>query len=513
MRRILVALCSCAGLNKEGADRIRQALEGRFPGVVVHPPLPLCQTPSLLAQAIREKGADGVVVGACAEAEHHLAFEREAQRARLAPLALLIVDMEGWTMPTPKAQVACARAGVILAGAVARLQAGREPTPNAVRLRLAPLSTPLTRRALFRLPPVRLQEVAVVESELCAAQRGCRLCVQVCPYQALETADDTLMVLRERCEGCGLCVPACPTGAIDLSATSLPALRAQVDALLTFPEAHLPHRAIAFTCPCRPLPPGNALPPSVLPVAVPCLGLLTLDIPLRAVGMGATGIALPEPSSCPHQSAQVVRERVQLLGNLLEALGIGRERLAVLPADAQAQKDALRRLANLPPSAPLDAVPAGDLPTLLLALSRRAGVSVRMGHPASPLGIVEVSGACTLCGSCATVCPPSALLLHQGDREATLSFHSHRCTACGMCAPACPEGAIALWRGVDTACLAQGMRVVARTPQALCRSCGRPFMPLALVKKVQTVLAQQGIPNLEAFTTLCPDCRGFPTAR
>ena len=43
---------------------------------------------------------------------------------------------------------------------------------------------------------------------------GCRLCVRVCPYQALEMVDGKASNIIERCEGCGLCSSVCPVHAI-----------------------------------------------------------------------------------------------------------------------------------------------------------------------------------------------------------------------------------------------------------------------------------------------------------
>ncbi|MFN3973957.1 MAG: 4Fe-4S binding protein [Dehalococcoidia bacterium] len=510
MRRILVALCYCAGLNGVDLEHIRRSLGGHFPGVVVRGPEALCQKPALLARIALECQAEGVVVGACAEKEHRMAFEREVQRVRLASLSLRTVDLKGWHRPVPDQEMALARATLLLAGAVARLQASPEVSPDAVRLRLASLSTPVSRRALFRLPPVRYQEVAVVKEDLCAAEQGCRLCLGACPYQALEEGDGAIRVVRERCEGCGLCAPSCPVQAINLPANGISPLRAEVHALLTFPQERLSQRVIAFTCPCGALPQGDdSPPPSIFQVEVPCLGMLPLEVLLLVFGLGGTGVALPDAAHCPHRASPVVRGRIQALADLLEALGLGRERLAILPSDKGAQADTLHRLATLPSLAPLETSREDGLPALLLALAQRASARVHQEHSFVPLGVVQVSTACTLCGTCATLCPPQALAIQESEGEVALTFNPARCTACALCVPACPERAISLWQGVDTTTLAQGPRVLARTEQAVCRSCGRPFMPLALVKRVESLMAQQGIANLHGFTGLCPDCRAF----
>jgi len=54
--------------------------------------------------------------------------------------------------------------------------------------------------------------VAYIDPEICA---GCRLCVQLCPYGAIEyLAEKGISQVNEAlCKGCGTCVSACPSGA------------------------------------------------------------------------------------------------------------------------------------------------------------------------------------------------------------------------------------------------------------------------------------------------------------
>jgi len=54
--------------------------------------------------------------------------------------------------------------------------------------------------------------VATVNEDICC---GCRICIQVCPYDAREHDDEKNIakVNEALCEGCGACVAACPSGA------------------------------------------------------------------------------------------------------------------------------------------------------------------------------------------------------------------------------------------------------------------------------------------------------------
>ncbi|MCG6893269.1 MAG: 4Fe-4S binding protein [Desulfobacteraceae bacterium] len=46
--------------------------------------------------------------------------------------------------------------------------------------------------------------------------KGCKLCLERCPMEALSVTEKTVSVDRGRCIGCGLCVSTCPTGSLSL---------------------------------------------------------------------------------------------------------------------------------------------------------------------------------------------------------------------------------------------------------------------------------------------------------
>jgi heterodisulfide reductase subunit A len=67
---------------------------------------------------------------------------------------------------------------------------------------------------------------------------GCGLCVEVCPYQAIEMVErrpfQTVAQVNETlCKGCGLCVSACRGKALSLRGFNDQQLLAEMRALLT----------------------------------------------------------------------------------------------------------------------------------------------------------------------------------------------------------------------------------------------------------------------------------------
>ncbi len=54
---------------------------------------------------------------------------------------------------------------------------------------------------------------AIVDVEKCD---GCETCVEECPSEAIEMADDKAEINVETCVDCGACVDACPSEAISM---------------------------------------------------------------------------------------------------------------------------------------------------------------------------------------------------------------------------------------------------------------------------------------------------------
>jgi heterodisulfide reductase subunit A len=52
---------------------------------------------------------------------------------------------------------------------------------------------------------------AFVVEEACS---GCKTCVGLCPFTAIDYVDGKSVINEVLCKGCGTCVAACPSGAI-----------------------------------------------------------------------------------------------------------------------------------------------------------------------------------------------------------------------------------------------------------------------------------------------------------
>ena len=60
---------------------------------------------------------------------------------------------------------------------------------------------------------------------------GCLACTHVCPYNAIDNAENRANVNEALCQGCGACTVACPSGAMELRGFTRRQIMAEVDAI------------------------------------------------------------------------------------------------------------------------------------------------------------------------------------------------------------------------------------------------------------------------------------------
>jgi heterodisulfide reductase subunit A len=133
----------------------------------------------------------------------------------------------GWfTEKHPKLDpVATMTEGVFIAGCVS----GPKDIPASVAQGSAAAARVVSyiEQGELSLEPVR----ASIAEAMCS---GCRICNDLCPYNAIDF-DEQLMVSEINsalCQGCGTCVAACPAGAISGTGFSDAQVLAQIEGLL-----------------------------------------------------------------------------------------------------------------------------------------------------------------------------------------------------------------------------------------------------------------------------------------
>ena len=346
-------------------------------------------------------------------------------------------------------------------------------------------------------------------AELCAHSRsrkvGCTRCLDLCPVGAITPAGDAVAIDPHICEGCGQCAAACPTGA---AAYALPA----VDALLqrirlgaqAYHEAggtagHLllhdrPHGAPLIDAAARF---GDGLPAHVVPLEVNEVTQIGLETVLAAIAYGYHGVRLLTRAKPRHDIAGL-RQTVATAQAILTGLGFAADAVSLLETDdPDAMIEALCRIGLAATPRPRSSFAAignkRDLLKLALRELHRTSPapvpSVALPRGA-PLGGLDIrTDGCTLCLSCVSACPTSAL----GDAadKPLLSFDESLCVQCGLCAATCPEQVIKLAPRVDFAAFDAGRVTVKQEEPFHCISCGTAFGVKSTIERVTAKLADK----------------------
>jgi heterodisulfide reductase subunit A len=164
-------------------------------------------------------------------------LEPRVDSKQVAKLFGISCSADGWYIEKhPKLDpVATMTEGVFIAGCVQ----GPKDIPSSVSQGAAAAARVLGRiqQGEIALEPVR----ASVDETICS---GCRICNNMCPFNAILFHEDRMVseVNPALCQGCGTCVAACPAGAISGTGFSNEQIYAQIEGLLM---VNLTHPAVA----------------------------------------------------------------------------------------------------------------------------------------------------------------------------------------------------------------------------------------------------------------------------
>jgi ferredoxin len=377
----------------------------------------------------------------------------------------------------------------------------------------------------------------VYKQKLCAHSRnetvGCNACIEVCSAEAIasEKSRQQIKVNPNLCVGCGACTTVCPTGALTYAYPRASEQGVKFKTLLsTYEEAggkspvlllHSQERGqvlVEELGRAAQLGVAQGVPANVIPVPVWHTASIGLDVWLAAIAFGAAKIAVLTTGEEAPQYLDALRDQMEVAQAILNGLGYsGGTHLALLRANHLTDLDQELRLlaetrANVLPPARF-AVAQEKRATLELALdhlvehapTRPDAISL---PGASPFGTIEVNkDKCTMCLSCVSACPASALqdnaLLPQ------LRFIEKNCVQCGLCATTCPEDAIELAPRFATGPQRKEARVLNEMQPYACIRCGKPFGTLKAIEAMLGKLAGHSMFQGAALERLkmCADCR------
>jgi ferredoxin len=365
-------------------------------------------------------------------------------------------------------------------------------------------------------------------SSRCAHSRshitGCTRCLDVCPAGAIAPAGDHVNIDPYICAGCGQCAAACPT---DAAAYALPAadelmrdLRARL--LATGPANEgatvLVHDAL-HGAPLVQLLQGRAeLPPGIVLLAVNELTQVGLETLVAAFLYGAASVRLLARAR-PRHDLSGLHATIALTESLLGGLGFAGARIATIETDDPDELGvSLRSIPELPAARPSSFLPLGaDKPAMrrqvLRQLHRAAlqRVDIIPLPEGAPFGSVDVdTDGCTLCLSCVSACPTSAL--QDNNDQPMLRFTEDACIQCGLCQATCPEKVIRLTPQMDFRSSSASTRILKSEQPFCCVRCGKPFGVRSIIERVTAKLAEKHWMYKDAAQRLelikmCDECR------
>jgi ferredoxin len=380
------------------------------------------------------------------------------------------------------------------------------------------------------------------KQKLCAHSRnetvGCNACVDICSAEAISSdkSRQRIVVNPHLCVGCGACTTVCPTGALTYAypaATeqgtrfktllSSYAAAGGKDAVLLLHSQERGQALVEELGRAAQLQLAQGVPAHVIPVALWHTASTGVDLWLSAIAYGAAQVVLLatqeeapqylEGLQAQMDTAQAILHGLGYTGThvqyiharnamdldaALKGLSLTRQKTPAVPARfavAQEKRSTLdMALDHLIEHAP---VPAGGLPP-----------AIALPAAGSPLGTIAVNkDRCTLCLSCVSACPASAL--QDNPQLPQLRFIEKNCVQCGLCATTCPEDAITLQPRLLLALERAQLRVLNEAKPWACVRCSKPFGTVKAIEAMLGKLAGHAMFQGEALERLkmCSDCR------
>lgn len=328
-----------------------------------------------------------------------------------------------------------------------------------------------------------------LEPSLCAHSRAekvaCSNCLNICPTGAITPAGEHVSIDPMVCAGCGECSAVCPSGAITYDAPTVETLYRRINTLASEFRKHTDvaprllvhdetHGAEMISLAARF---ARGLPADVIPLAVENLA-----------GFGHAEILAALASGFVHVDILVSpkTERDALTQELALAQAMTGEAAVELiePFEPDGLCDTLfatgARTTEITPILPIG---TRRQVARLSAKALNPEAEVLPLPETAPYGAVLVdTDACSLCLSCAALCPSGAL--GENPDKPQLRFQEDACLQCGLCTNICPEDAITLQPQLNLTDTAFNQVVLHEEEPFACIECGVLFGVKSTVEKV-----------------------------
>jgi ferredoxin len=382
------------------------------------------------------------------------------------------------------------------------------------------------------------------KQKICAHSRnekvGCNACVDICSAKAI-TSDKSRQQIKVNpnlCVGCGACTTVCPTGALTYAYPRANEQGVKVKTLLsTYANAGGKDAVLLLHSQVKgqavvgqlgrvaQLKKAKGVPHNVIPVALWHTASVGIDVWLSAIALGASQIAVLTTDEEAPDYLTGLQQQMDVAQTILNGLGYSGTHLRLLQAGNTAQLDtALQSLKDTVQKVPTTAA------RFALAQEKRSTLDMALDHliehapamkeaqdrpeaialPAqgAPFGNLIINkDACTLCLSCVSACPASAL--QDNVERPQLRFIEKNCVQCGVCVKTCPENAITLQPRLLLTAQRKEARVINEAAPYQCVRCKKPFGTLKAIEAMLGKLAGHSMFQGDALNRLkmCGDCR------
>ena len=378
------------------------------------------------------------------------------------------------------------------------------------------------------------------KQKICAHSRnktqGCHACIDVCSAGAVksDTSRQQIVVNPNLCVGCGACTTVCPTGALTYAYPRASEQGVRLKTMLsTYTKAGGTSAAILFHSQAAGQQAIGALgraaqlqktvrgvPANVIPFALWHTASVGLDLWLSAIAFGATQVAVMVSDEEAPAYLESLESQMQVAQALLNGLGYAGIHFHLIRTLSTTDLDtSLQTISRARPAVPANparfAAAQEKRSTLDMALDHfmtqapaTLPESIALPAAGSPFGGLRVDkNACTLCLSCVSACPASAL--QDNPEHPQLKFIEKNCVQCGLCASTCPENAISLQPRLLLTPQRKEAQILNESQPYQCIRCSKPFGTLKAIESMLGKLAGHAMFQGAAADRLkmCSDCR------
>jgi ferredoxin len=265
-------------------------------------------------------------------------------------------------------------------------------------------------------------------------------------------------------------------------------------------------------------------PVDVLPLSIPCMGMISPDMLLKSFAVGARGLIVLYGDAPCYSTAKIDKWAgvIHFIQALLKRWDVNPERIKLIKIDRSGLSgletcltgfsDYIRTLPPLDLRVEHGKTECDDnrsLAYIIGAIERKKGIPPQgeLSTGDVPFGNLRINQEeCTGCGVCAVECPHGALFFEIKENNIrNLLFRHELCRGCGLCVNICPQACLQMERVLQFDKLGQKPEVLFEDEELSCRICGQPFASSSMICSIRTKLEESDFSS--ESIEICGGCK------